>query len=69
MYSTHYMDLLMQNSPWNLILFMAIPVILAEAAVIAELWIPHANNAVNENRLRLINRFGENLCNLAFVFH
>lgn len=68
MYSTHYMDLLMQNSPWNLILFMAIPVILAEAAVIAELWIPHANNAVNENRLRLINRLGGSLCGLAFVF-
>ena len=68
MYSTHYMDLLMQNSPWNLIFFMAIPVILAEAAVIAELWIPHANNAVNENRLRLIYRLGGSLCGLAFVF-
>jgi len=62
------MDLLMQNSPWNLIFFMAIPVILAEAAVIAELWIPHANNAVNENRLRLIYRLGGSLCGLAFVF-
>ena len=35
MYSTHYMDLLMQNSPWNLILFMVIPVVAAEALVAA----------------------------------
>lgn len=37
MYSTHYMDLLMQNSPWNLIFFMAIPVILAETVAVTEL--------------------------------
>ena len=40
MSSTHYMDLLMQNSPWNLILFMAIPVVLAETIAITELLIP-----------------------------
>ncbi|MCG5031546.1 hypothetical protein MAF45_08835 [Mesosutterella sp. OilRF-GAM-744-9] len=34
---THYMELLMVNSPWNLILFMAIPVILAETIAITEL--------------------------------
>ena len=27
---THYMELLAQNQPWNLILFMAVPVILAD---------------------------------------
>jgi hypothetical protein len=27
---THYMELLAVNQPWNLILFMAIPVALAE---------------------------------------
>lgn len=34
---THYMELLATNQPWNLILFMAIPVILAEYIAITEL--------------------------------
>lgn len=34
---THYMELLMQNSPWNLLIFMALPVILAETIAITEL--------------------------------
>ncbi len=34
---THYMGLLAVNQPWNLILFMAIPVILAETLAITEL--------------------------------
>ena len=33
---THYMELLATNQPWNLILFMAIPVVLAETVVITE---------------------------------
>ncbi len=36
---THYMELLATNQPWNLILFMAIPVILAETIAIAELYL------------------------------
>lgn len=36
---THYMELLATNQPWNLILFMAIPVILAETIAITELYI------------------------------
>ena len=36
---THYMELLATNQPWNLILFMAIPVILAETVAITELYI------------------------------
>ena len=36
---THYMELLATNQPWNLILFMAIPVILAETLAIAELYL------------------------------
>ncbi|MEC5396708.1 DUF6803 family protein [Uliginosibacterium sp. H1] len=36
---THYMELLAVNQPWNLILFMAIPVILAETVAITELYI------------------------------
>jgi hypothetical protein len=34
---THYMGLLAANQPWNLIVFMAIPVILAETLAISEL--------------------------------
>lgn len=36
---THYMQLLADNQPWNLIAFMAIPVILAETVAITELYI------------------------------
>uniref|UniRef100_UPI000429F533 DUF6803 family protein n=1 Tax=Carboxydothermus ferrireducens TaxID=54265 RepID=UPI000429F533 len=36
---THYMELLATNQPWNLIIFMAIPVILAETVAITELFI------------------------------
>ncbi len=36
---THYMQLLADNQPWNLILFMAIPVILAETVAITEFFI------------------------------
>lgn len=34
---THYMGLLTDNQPWNLLLFMAVPVLLAETLVITEL--------------------------------
>jgi hypothetical protein len=46
MVMTHYMGLLSVNQPWNLLLFMAIPVILAETLAITELAIlfnPDAN--------------------------
>ena len=33
---THYMALVMGNQPWNLIIFMAIPVILAETLTVTE---------------------------------
>lgn len=36
---THYMELLQANQPWNLILFMAIPVIIAETLAITEFFI------------------------------
>lgn len=36
---THYMELLASNQPWNLIIFMAIPVIMAETIAITELYI------------------------------
>lgn len=36
---THYMELIASNQPWNLLIFMAIPVILAETVAITELYI------------------------------
>jgi hypothetical protein len=36
---THYMELLATSQPWNLILFMAIPVILAETVAVTELFV------------------------------
>ena len=36
---THYMELLATNQPWNLVMFMAVPVILAETVAITELYI------------------------------
>jgi len=36
---THYMELLAVNQPWNLLLFMGIPVVLAETLAITELYV------------------------------
>lgn len=51
---THYMELLATNQPWNLILFMAIPVVLAETVVITELFILFSRQF--HGPLRSINR-------------
>jgi hypothetical protein len=36
---THYMQLLASNQPWNLVIFMAVPVIAAETIAISELYL------------------------------
>ncbi len=41
---THYMELLASNQPWNLLLFMAIPVIFAEFIAVTELYILFTKN-------------------------
>ncbi|MGB4914022.1 MAG: DUF6803 family protein [Candidatus Dechloromonas phosphoritropha] len=51
---THYMQLLATNQPWNLILFMAVPVILAETVVITELFILFSRQL--HGTVRSINR-------------
>jgi Family of unknown function (DUF6803) len=51
---THYMELLASNQPWNLILFMAVPVILAETVVITELFILFSRQF--QGPVRSINR-------------
>lgn len=41
---THYMELLASNQPWNLLIFMAVPVICAEIIAITELAILFTRN-------------------------
>lgn len=41
---THYMELLAVNQPWNLLIFMAGPVVLAETLAITELYILFTRN-------------------------
>lgn len=51
---THYMSLLSDNQPWNLIIFMAIPVICAETLTITEFFIIF--NKVQRGGLRALNK-------------
>ena len=52
---THYMELLAVNQPWNLLIFMAIPVILAETVAISELYLLHSRNY--DSPVRVLNRW------------
>lgn len=52
---THYMELLAVNQPWNLIIFMAIPVILAETLAITELYLLFTRKF--DGAVFLINKF------------
>jgi hypothetical protein len=51
---THYMSLLMDNQPWNLIIFMAIPVICAETLTITEFFIIF--NRTKSGGIRTLNK-------------
>ncbi|AWK88312.1 DUF6803 family protein [Azospirillum thermophilum] len=51
---THYMELLAVNQPWNLLLFMAVPVILAETVAITELYLLYTRNYASP--VRTVNR-------------
>ena len=51
---THYMELLATNQPWNLILFMAIPVLLAETIAITELYLLYTRRL--DGHIRTLNR-------------
>ncbi|WP_027630785.1 DUF6803 family protein [Ruminiclostridium cellobioparum] len=61
---THYMELLATNQPWNLILFMAIPVILAETIAITELAILFTRNLTGG--LRKLNKIASIIVGLYF---
>ena len=62
---THYMELLAVNQPWNLILFMAVPVILAETVAITELFILFSRQY--HGSLRTLNRMASIAGGIYFV--
>ena len=62
---THYVELLATNQPWNLILFMAIPIILAETVAITELYILYTRKL--EGWVRQLNRVPGIIVGLYFL--
>ncbi|GAB4266677.1 hypothetical protein Tfer_3305 [Thermincola ferriacetica] len=62
---THYMELLATNQPWNLIIFMAIPVILAETVAVSELFILFGRNL--SGGLRRLNKIAGIIAGFYFV--
>lgn len=52
---THYMELLAVNQPWNLIIYMVIPVVLAEALVATEFFVVF-NRGKASGALRTFNK-------------
>jgi hypothetical protein len=54
--STHYMGLLAANQPWNLLIFMAIPVIAAETIAVTELVILFSPQRAGRT-VRALNRY------------
>ncbi|BBL64210.1 MULTISPECIES: DUF6803 family protein [Methanosarcina] len=51
---THYMELLATNQPWNLLIFMAIPVILAETLTATEFFVTFGR--LHDGPLRQFNK-------------
>ena len=62
---THYMSLLAENQPWNLIIFMAIPVIFAETITVTEFFILFSKKT--SGALRSFNRACSILAGLYFT--
>ena len=62
---THYMELLASNQPWNLILFMAIPVILAEFIAVTELYVLFTRNT--SGGLKRWNRYASMFVGVYFL--
>ena len=62
---THYMELLATNQPWNLIIFMAIPVVLAETVAITELYILYTRKL--HGWVRDVNRIAGIVVGLYFI--
>ncbi len=62
---THYMELLADNQPWNLIIFMAVPVILAETVAITELYILYTHKL--DGWVRRLNRLAGVIVGVYFI--
>ncbi len=62
---THYMELLAVNQPWNLLIFMAGPVILAETIAITELYLLYTRRL--DGLARQINRVAGIVVGVYFI--
>jgi len=62
---THYMELLAVNQPWNLFVFMAVPVVLAETVAVTELYLLATRSY--DGVVRRINRTAGVVAGLYFV--
>ena len=65
MQMTHYMELLANNQPWNLLMFMAVPVVLAETVAITELYLLHTR--CYQGGIHTINRSASILAGVYFT--
>jgi hypothetical protein len=62
---THYMQLLADNQPWNLLVFMAAPIVLAETLAITELYILFTRKF--DGFVYHLNRFSGTTVGLYFI--
>ena len=62
---THYIELLAVNQPWNLIIFMGIPIVLAETLAITELYILFTRKF--DGLVHKINRYSGLFVGIYFV--
>lgn len=62
---THYMELLATNQPWNLLIFMAIPVVLAETIAVTELYVLYTRHY--DGSVRRLNRLCSIIVGIYFV--
>ena len=62
---THYMELLATNQPWNLFIFMAIPIVLAETIAVTELYILYTRHY--RGPVRSLNRLCSIVVGLYFA--
>jgi hypothetical protein len=62
---THYMELLAVNQPWNLLIYMAVPVVLAETVAITELYLLYTRNY--DGAVRNLNRAASVLVGIYFT--
>jgi hypothetical protein len=63
---THYMGLLAANQPWNLLLFMAVPVALAETVAVTELALLFSRSSL-PRPWRLLNRYAGMVLGVYFL--